>query len=459
MKKLTRFHWIFALKYIKYSLLLCVVPMIRAVINFDMESLFTALTQDAAILVFMAVIAVLLWFNAGYVKGEGNIDIYEGLFIKRKHSILLKSLAVVETVRPLSFRIFGASKVILYFKTNKIGKTTTLYLSKKDAEAFAHSAMPVKQDVSVFEPAGAERLAFVMLSANILTSSLFAIVTVNRLTDVLGKNAGNIAWERFSRLELWFEHFLPAGFAFATALLFLAFTFSVLYSIFRTAGFKVCRNGGVLISKGGLVTKIERRFWCAAITACDVRVTPAARLLRRYPVFLYAGSFHAADAPVFAFKNKNRALLHLLLPEFTLEEPEFKAPKTRSIFQYIWLPASVFAVFTVLYIVARSVLPPLSSLFLFPMLLSFLSCILSCEGYCRENIRLNKNATVGICYTRFFTRHDVCVLVQDLALRTRQHPISLANGYADLYLYLPCMRRLRVRGMQAYAAKTFNLPY
>ncbi|MEG2923586.1 MAG: hypothetical protein RR848_03855 [Oscillospiraceae bacterium] len=108
---------------------------------------------------------------------------------------------------------------------------------------------------------------------------------------------------------------------------------------------------------------------------------------------------------------------------------------------------------------ARSVLPPLSSLFLFPMLLSFLSCILSCEGYCRENIRLNKNATVGICYTRFFTRHDVCVLVQDLALRTRQHPISLANGYADLYLYLPCMRRLRVRGMQAYAAKTFNLPY
>ncbi|MEG1476876.1 MAG: hypothetical protein RSC38_03995, partial [Oscillospiraceae bacterium] len=190
MKKLTRFHWIFALKYIKYSLLLCVVPMIRAVINFDMESLFTALTQDAAILVFMAVIAVLLWFNAGYVKGEGNIDIYEGLFIKRKHSILLKSLAVVETVRPLSFRIFGASKVILYFKTNKIGKTTTLYLSKKDAEAFAHSAMPVKQDVSVFEPAGAERLAFVMLSANILTSSLFAIVTVNRLTDVLGENAG-----------------------------------------------------------------------------------------------------------------------------------------------------------------------------------------------------------------------------------------------------------------------------
>ncbi|MEG0110639.1 MAG: PH domain-containing protein, partial [Oscillospiraceae bacterium] len=111
--------------------------MIRAVINFDMESLFTALTQDAAILVFMAVVAVLLWFNAGYVKSEVNIDIYEGLFIKRKHSILLKSLAVVETVRPLSFRIFGASKVILYFKTNKIGKTTTLYLSKKDAEAFA----------------------------------------------------------------------------------------------------------------------------------------------------------------------------------------------------------------------------------------------------------------------------------------------------------------------------------
>ena len=33
------------------------------------------------------------------------------------------------------------------------------------------------------------------------------------------------------------------------------------------------------------------------------------------------------------------------------------------------------------------------------------------------------------------------------------------QGYADVYLHLPAMRRLRVRGMQAYAAKTFQLPY
>lgn len=453
------FHFVYSLRYIKYALLLCVIPMLRALLYFDLPSLFLALQQDAAILAFIGFLACGFWLAAQYSFDETHFAITEGLVFRRQHLLRMDSISVLEIVRPLSFRILHASRVILYFKTNTVQKRCTLYLSKKEAERFAALAMPVRQDVSVFEPAGGERLAFVMLSANIVTSSVFGLVTVNRLTDVLGKDAGVFAWERFTKLELLFEHFLPAGLSFLTALLFLAFTFAVLYSLFRTAGFTVCRNGGILISKGGLVTKTERRFKCAAITACDVRVTPAARLLRRYPVFLCAGSFHAGDAPVFAFKNKNRAFLHTLLPEFVLDEPVFKAPKNRSIFQYLWLPGALFAICTALYIVARNVLPPLAPPLLLPMLLTFLSTLLSIEGYGREHLKRNKNATVSVCYTRFFTRHDVCVLGQDLALRIWQHPISISQGYADVYLHLPAMRRLRVRGMQAYAAKTFQLPY
>ena len=76
---------------------------------------------------------------------------------------------------PLYCRMLGASRVTLYFKTNASPKSYSMYLHKKDAAAVADVLLPVRSDTSVFEPTGFERLSFVMLSANIITSSAFAL--------------------------------------------------------------------------------------------------------------------------------------------------------------------------------------------------------------------------------------------------------------------------------------------
>ena len=104
---------------------------------------------------------------------------------------------------------------------------------------------------------------------------------VQRLNDSLEQDLEPIALEHFTRLEVFIERLLPAGSAFLVALAFCLASLTFCYSFFHTFGFSCGRSGGVIISRGGFFTKIERRVLASRVTACRVRVTPAARLLHR----------------------------------------------------------------------------------------------------------------------------------------------------------------------------------
>lgn len=457
MKNFKRFHLFYSLKYIKYALLLCVLPMLQALFRFDWQSFVVALRQDLLILLVSLALGFAIWFVARFKITNTALYIQKGVFIKQTLSFKYSDIAVIETVRPLLFRFFGASHVTLYFNSQSAMRKHKLILSKKIAQEFCDLIMPVKSDVSVFEPSGAERLSFVMLSANIITSSIFAFMVASNIKDVLGSAAGDFAIDKFNKFELFLEHFLPTSLAFITALLFLLFSISIIYSILRTAFFSVCRNGGIMICHGGLLTKTERRIACKHITSCDVRITPAARLLRRYPVFVYAGTYNLSDTPVFAFKQNERARLSLLLPEFEMPQSAWNPPKVRNIFQYIWPQLTVLGITAIIAIAAYYRLPSIISALVVPFLLGFLSLLNAIDGYGRENIARLKNCTLSVTYSRFFTRHEVCVFSLDISMRIWRNPIYLTDGRSDLYLSLPHRRRLRVRGVANEFIQNFEI--
>ena len=60
------FHIVYVLKYIRYGLILCLVPMIQAAIRFDLPSLYTALRQDAVILIVMFFVSLAIWQKLGF---------------------------------------------------------------------------------------------------------------------------------------------------------------------------------------------------------------------------------------------------------------------------------------------------------------------------------------------------------------------------------------------------------
>ena len=208
-----RFHIIFTLRYLRYGLLLCLVPMLRALVEFDLDSLWLALTQDAAILLASAAAALVLWHATSFAWQEGAVQVSQGVVLRQSQTFSRQSIAALEIVRPLSCRLLGASRVTLYFRANAAPRRYTLYLKKRDAAAVAEALLPVCTENAVFEPTGFERLAFIMLSANILTSSLFALWGVRQADELLDGDFGRRAAQTLREAALFVARFLPAGFA------------------------------------------------------------------------------------------------------------------------------------------------------------------------------------------------------------------------------------------------------
>lgn len=457
MNKKRRFHIVFTLHYLRYGLVLCLVPILDALLRFDLESMWSALMQDAAILIFSIAAALFLWHAASFCIRDGIVYIEQGVFNKSAFSFSRNSIAVVEIVRPLYCRLLGASRVTLYFKTNSHRRSFSIYLSKKDAAETADILLPVRTDTALFAPTGFERLAFVMLSANIITSTLFGLWGLKQLDEVLGQNFQQIAINTFYEAELFAARWMPAGLAFLVTLGFAVMGFSMLYSLLQTARFTVCRASGVIVSKGGLIRHTERRILVSCVSACDICTTLPARLLRRYPVYLSAGSFRGLDLPVLVFKKGQEQMIELLLPNFSLPDSTLCTPQRKSPVQYLWKPGAVLVFSLALCGVASYVMPPILPMLFVPVVLSFVSILVSSDGFFHEGICKNKNRTLSVCYTKYFTRHDICVFTPDLAYTITENPFSVSRGRCDVHIHLPCSLRYKVRGALKYLAQ--DIPF
>lgn len=328
----------------------------------------------------------------------------------------------------------------------------------QDAAFLSETLMPVKQHSGVFTPAGFERLALVMLSANAVTTSIFLWMGVQRLNDYLEQDLEQIALEHFTRLEVFIERLLPAGSAFLVALAFCLASLTFCYSFFHTFGFSCGRSGGVIISRGGFFTKIERRVLASSVTACRVRVTPAARLLHRRPVYLTAGWFGGGDVPLMVYKAGQEHIVQALLPDFMPPARPLGDTQGKSVNQYLWQPATALALSLGLCGVAMNVLPGLLGLLGVLVALSAGCLLVSLEGFGEEGIADNPNRTLGLVYTRFFTRYEVCIFTPDRSFAVRQNPFSVNAGRSNVFVRLPAHHTFRVRGVRKARADALGWP-
>lgn len=453
-----RFHFLFAMHYLRYGFLLCLVPMVQALIQFDLPALFAALWQDAFILAACFAAAAVVWWFTRFTVEEHDVCTRQGVLVRSHHRYSAKSISVVEIRRPLHCRLLGASYLTFYFKTRGTRRKVELCLPRRAAEAAADALLPVENDVRVFAPAGFEKLAFVMLSANVLTSCLFLWLGAQRLTEWLGSDVRDKAFENFTKLESLFETVLPAGLALATAALFVIMSAAFAVSLLHTTGFRVCRTGGVILSRGGLLTKTERRILVSAVTSADVRVTPVARLLRRRPVYVTAGSFRGGDMPMMVYRAGADRAPQALVPRYEPAEGPMCRCARRSLPQFLWKPGTALAVSLALCGVALWALPGILPVLYVPVLASAGCLAQSAEGYFVEGMARQKGGALCVTYTRFFTRHEVCVMTPDVTYETFRHPVSVREGRSDFTVRLPCGIKCRARGVMHAAADRMPLP-
>lgn len=445
---------------LRWGLVLCVIPVARALFVFDILAAYHAFTQSLAILLAVSILAYLLWRHSSAELCGDVLAVRSGLFYLRQDSYRIEQLSAVVLQQPVLGRLFGATRLTVYFKSEKPVPCVALWLPTRAAKCFADRLLLVEQTDGLFEPAGFDKLIFVMLSANLIATAALVTMTAYRMTRVFGDGVENVAKLGFSQLRHLFAAFLPAG---VSALLTLIFMF-LLISLARGAGaawnFSVSRSANLLLCRGGLFTKCERRILVNCINSSSIHVTPWARVLRRYPVYVTAGGFQGHELPLVTVKaGQEEAVLRHFLPEFCLPQKPMCNPRRRHLGSFLWQGGLILGSFTVLLLVSFSVLPAISWALGLGLLFGLCLCVVGLEAFFKEGVCKNKNRTFSLCYYRFFTRYLVSVYTNDFSLEMRLHPLAASEGRCDLRLFTPSRSTYRVRSVEYSVANRlrFNI--
>ena len=467
MTRAKHFHFVYSLKLLQKGLIFCLIPLARALLNFDLASLYTALQQELALVLFLALASWLVWQRGGWQLTEQGLELRSGVLVRRIRTLTPGQIAVVELNRTVPLRLFGATRVTVYLAKGSSLPKASFYLHKDEAEQLAEQLMPATGAQSFFRPAGAQKLGLVMLSANLATTAALAWITVQQTRITVGEVLPGDwqAWSdatlhNLSQIERLVELVLPTGIAWLFTALLVLSCLSFVVSCLRTARYSVARRGGVLLSRGGLLTLSQRRIRASAVTVCDVRTTLAARLLRRYPVFLAAGSYNGGDIPILVYRHGQEKLLEQLMPEFRIPRPGDRSTDTRgrSIPAFLAFPGSLLLAAWVLFCVSDWQLPQLSPFLLVLVLVLLVLVLVNAQAYRIEDAWRGKSGVLTVRYARGFTLHSVCVFTPDVSFGTYQTPFSEARGRCTLRLRMPFHRLVRVRSIQMARVRSLAAP-
>ena len=403
----------------------------------------------------MAALGAVLWRRVGFALTDKALVLDMGILVRRRASFARRDIAVLEQDRPLWLRLAGGSRVTVYMARGRGRNRATFYLPRRQAAALAETLLPVNSEAVLFAPTRAERVRLTMLSANIAATAALVLVSLRQTRRILGagleQKLNDLALGQLAQVEKLLELVLPAGVAWLVTLVFALWGGALFASLLSTSGFKVCRSGGVILAKGGHVNHSERRIAVPAISACDVRLSPAGRLLGRRAVYLSAGSYRGGDIPVLVYKRGAEALVQALVPQFAPPPYSPEVLAGRSLPLFLWKGGAAFAFFGALMGVSLWKMPRLTSLLALPLLLCLGLLLAGLEAWVTEGVWQT------VQYTRGYTRHTVYLLTADLSLTCRQTPFSESVGRCDLIARLPCRTRVKARAVKYARAVRLKL--
>ena len=451
MTRQRHYHPLAALRFLRKAVVVCLLPLANALLEFSLNALLTALRQDAALLLFLCGASSILLEASSWALDETGVLRLRWAFISKRERIIRgETLAALTIERPLFFRLLGASRVVLYPVGQPAKRAVTLYLHKEDAQELADRLMPVRDPVC-HRPAGGERAALVVLGANGLSTLALTYLAI-RQSRPFPLTAEAVALSRLNLLVRFAAHWLPAGAAWMLVLTGALFGISLARSFVQSVHYTVWHTADQLGSRGGWLEHFECRVRTSEISFADVRISPAARLMKRWPVFVTAGGC-SPELPLFVYRSGEEALFRELLPEFRMPPDLLARTEQRSLI--FFAPAGIpFALCLLLTLVSATVLPQLTLTLLIPTL--FFGALLAgaAAGYWREGLWL-REGRMTLRRQQGLYLHCICVLHPDVCLTAAQSPWAASVGRTNLTLTFPGWVKLKVRSVPLRDAEKF----
>ena len=151
MTRQRHYHPLAALRFLRKAVVVCLLPLANALLEFSLNALLTALRQDAALLLFLCGASSILLEASSWALDEAGVLRLRWAFISKRERIIRgEALAALTIERPLFFRLLGASRVVLYPVGQPAKRAVTLYLHKEDAQELADRLMPVRAGADLF---------------------------------------------------------------------------------------------------------------------------------------------------------------------------------------------------------------------------------------------------------------------------------------------------------------------
>ena len=275
-------------------------------------------------------------------------------------------------------------------------------------------------------------------------ASLALVALAIRQTRQLPLDAETLAFAQLGHLAAFAARWLPAGAAWLLTLAAALFGASLARSFAQAVHYEVWHTATQIGSRGGWIDRFECRVRSAQISYADVRVSPAARVLKRWPVFVTAGCC-TPELPLFVYRSGGEALFRELLPEFQMP-PDVRADTTQRSLIFFAPVGIPFALCALLSLVSVTVLPAMTVTLLVPTVFFFVLLCGAVMGYTREGIWL-REGKVTLRRQEGVYLHCICVFHPDLCLMGFQSPWAANVRRTNLTLIFPGQVRLKVRSI------------
>lgn len=377
------YHPLAAVQVFRRYLVLALLPLFSALLQWDLAALYRALRQNAVLLAALAVFSLVQTLASGWALGpDGTLTLCSGLVLRTQTRLHGGALAALLVEQPLHYRALGAARLTLY--PARTARPITLYLYRRDAQRLAEALLPAPaagRQVT-YRPAGGEWLRFVLLSANAAATGTLAALAL-RQSSQAERYAEQLALEQVNAVARFAARWLPVGLAWLLAAAGLLLCVSLGRSLLRMGGYRAAADGRVLVAGGGLLARWQTRIRADSLRWADVRRTPTARLLRRWPVYAAAGSFDGA-LPLAVLCPGDAASLRAvqsLLPGFAL--PPAAGPglaRGRSTAAFFGVSGGLFGTLLTLTLLAVQLLPAAAPLLAVPTAAAFVLLVVSAEG-------------------------------------------------------------------------------
>ena len=434
------FHPLAALRLLRKTVLVYLVPLVQVLLEHNWAALQAALRQE---LVLFLVLGGLCWVvcyaSRWQVGADGTVHVRWQFGIRLDRFLRADALAALVIDQPLLYRLTGACKVVLYPAGQT--RTITLYITRHEAEQLADLLFPVEAPLR-HAPKGGEKLAFTVLGANSLSTLVLWWLAIHQSHEYV-PDAQTAAFAQLSRLAAFAARWLPIGTAWLLVLTGTLFCGSLARSALQAAHYTVWRTDTQLGSRGGLLRHYEIRVCRAQLNYADVRRSPATWALHYSPVYVTAGACRP-ELPLFVWKEGS-PLLQELLPGIALPPDTPADTAGRSLI--FFLPAGIpLALCLLLTAVSCTILPA----FTVPLLIltGVFAALLAAAavGWHREGIWQRENS-LTLCRQSGFHLHCLCIFHPDAGFAVLQSPWAVTVRRTNLTLVFPGKEKCRVRSV------------